>query len=115
MGAWCLIHPSSVLTLTLAPTYALINRTTGLLMRCFGAQALTVGLLLNTSNMTESRFTAFGLAMVPYVAFNAWFSIGPRRGAFTALLWMDVIENVFFGLGSRCCAKLLREKDEKRQ
>jgi hypothetical protein len=45
----CLLHPSSVIVLGPAPQYALTNRTTSLLMRCFGAQAMTAGLLLGTS------------------------------------------------------------------
>lgn len=81
-------------------------------MRCFGAQAMTVGLLLGTAPMNEYSFTAFGIAMVPYLAFNAWFGIGPGRGVFTPVLALDFVGNVFFGLGSIYCAKLLREQRE---
>lgn len=82
-------------------------------MRCFGAQAMTVGLLLGVSPMDERSFTSFALAMIPYLMFNAWFGVGPGRGVFTRWLFMDFVGNVFFGLGSAYCVKLLREQREK--
>lgn len=78
-------------------------------MRCFGAQALTAALLLATSEMTVRKFTAFGLAMVPYLGFNAWFGIGPGRGVFTRWLWMDFLGNVGFLVGSVWAVRLLEE------
>ncbi|KAK3328137.1 hypothetical protein B0T19DRAFT_183649 [Cercophora scortea] len=115
MGAWCLVHPSSVMALGFTPAYAAIcNSTTSLMMRCFGAQAMTCGLVLGTCDMTPFSFTAFGLAMVPYIGWNYWFSgIGPARGVITKLMWMDFFGNVFFGLGSLYCAKLLREQQDE--
>lgn len=84
-------------------------------MRCFGAQALTTGLLLGTSDMTIRSFTAFGLAMIPYLGFNAWFTVGPGRGVFTKWLWMDFIGNVFFLTGSLYAAKLLKDDEEEQK
>ena len=69
------------------------------------------GLLLGTSDMTVNSFVAFGLAMIPYIGFNAWFGIGPGKGVFTRWLWMDFIGNMAFGLGSMHCAKLLVEEE----
>jgi hypothetical protein len=102
-----------VITLSLEPQYALTNRTTSLLMRCFGAQAMTAGLLLGTSNMTVTSFTAFGVSMIPYLGFNAWFIIGPGRGFFTNWLWMDVVGNMVFLSGSLFAAKLLKGDEEE--
>ena len=84
-------------------------------MRCFGAQAMTTGLLLGVSPMNEGSFTFFGLAMIPYLMFNAWFLIGPGRGVFTKLLLMDFVGNVVFGAGSAYCVKLLREQREEEE
>lgn len=112
MGAWCLIHPTSVIALSLSPAYAVQSATTALLMRCFGAQAMTAGLLLGTSSLDERGFTCFGLAMIPYLFFNAWYLAGPGRGVFTNWLYMDLVGNLFFGAGSAYCAKLLREQRE---
>jgi hypothetical protein len=107
-----LFHPSSVIKLSLTPQYALAHPTAFLLMRCFGAQAMTCGLLLGTSEMTANSFTMFGLAMVPYLGFNAWFGIGPGRGVFTHWLWMDFIGNIVFFSGSLLAAKLLNDEED---
>ncbi|KAK5652147.1 hypothetical protein OQA88_10789 [Cercophora sp. LCS_1] len=116
MGAWCLLHPSSVLALGFTPPYyAICNVTTSLFTRCFGAQAMTCGLVLGTSTMTSFSFTAFGLAMIPYIGWNYWFGIGPGKGMVTSLMWMDFIGNVFFGAGSLYCAKLLKEAEEEEE
>ncbi|KAH8599538.1 hypothetical protein B0O99DRAFT_737310 [Bisporella sp. PMI_857] len=66
-----------------------------LLTRCFGAQAMTVGLLLFTSDMTARSFTAFGLAMLPYLGFNAWFLGGPGKGYLRVALAGRCWEYVF--------------------
>ncbi|KAJ6116126.1 hypothetical protein N7523_005601 [Penicillium sp. IBT 18751x] len=94
MGAWCLLQPSFVIGLSLNPPYALVNRTTSLLMSCFGAQAMTCGLLLGAADMSQKSFTIFGLAMIPYVAFNFWFGLGPGRDVFTPWLWLDFVGNM---------------------
>lgn len=91
----------------------MVNATTHLFARCFGAQAMTCGLLLGTSDMTAFSFTAFGLAMVPYIAWNVWFGIGPARGMVNELMLIDFVGNIFFMGGSLWCAKLLREEAKK--
>ena len=75
---------------------------------------MTCGLLIYTSDMTERSFTAFGIAMIPYLGFNAWFGVGPGRGVFTKWLWMDFIGNLVFFGGSLGAAKLLRDDGRKR-
>ena len=80
-------------------------------MRCFGAQAMTSGLLLGFSNLTASGFALFGLSMVPYLGFNAWFLFGPGKGVFTGWLWLDLMGNVVFLSGSLFAAKILREEE----
>lgn len=72
---------------------------------------MTTGLLLGISDMTVRSFTAFGLAMIPYLGFNAWFGIGPGRGMFTKLLWMDFAGNVVFLSGSLVAAIMLRNEE----
>jgi hypothetical protein len=76
---------------------------------------MTTGLLLGVSDMTARSFTAFGLAMIPYLGFNAWFGIGPGRGMFTKWLWMDFIGNVVFLSGSLVAAKLLADENDERK
>ncbi|PLB51999.1 hypothetical protein P170DRAFT_95245 [Aspergillus steynii IBT 23096] len=109
----CLLHPTSVIHLCLTAAYISTDRTTLLLMRCFGAQATTCGLLLGIANMTRQSFTVFGLSMVPYLAFNAWFGLGHGKGVFTQWLWLDFVGNVTFGLGSLYCARLLGQNEDE--
>ena len=112
MGAVVLLDPATIIKLSLTPSYAIVNRTTQLMMRCFAAQAMTSGLLLGISPMDRRSFISFGLAMVPYLLFNGYFLLGPGRGVFTNWLIADFVGNVFFGLGSAYCAKLLGEQSE---
>jgi ABC-type multidrug transport system permease subunit len=64
--------------------------------------------------MTPFSFTAFGLAMIPYMVWNFWFGIGPARGMLTNYIWLDFVGNAFFGLGSLYCAKLLKEEEQEK-
>ncbi|KAH7355406.1 hypothetical protein BKA65DRAFT_498348 [Rhexocercosporidium sp. MPI-PUGE-AT-0058] len=113
-GAWYLPPLSRpFLRLSLAPAFFNQAYTTQLLMQCFGAQAMTVGLLLGVSDMTVKSFTCFGLAMVPYLGFNVWFLGGPGRGVFSRWLWADFVGNIVFFGGSLVAAKLLRDDDTK--
>lgn len=60
--------------------------------------------------MTAFSFTAFGLAMIPYLGWNFWFGIGPAKGMVNKLMWLDFAGNVFFMGGSLWCAGVLREE-----
>lgn len=112
MGAWCVLAPASVITLSLTSTFARVDATTMLLMQCFGAQAVTTGLLLGTATMTAASFKAFGLAMLPYLGFNVWFGVGPGKGMFTPVLGLDFVGNIVFALGSAWCVRLLEEREK---
>ncbi|KAL1839719.1 hypothetical protein VTJ49DRAFT_1224 [Mycothermus thermophilus] len=113
LGAWCLLHPQSVIALGFTPPFAAIsNVTTRLFARCFGAQAMTCALVLGTSDMTAFSFTAFAMAMVPYLGWNFWFGVGPGKGMINSWMWLDCVGNLFFMGGSLWCAKVLREEGE---
>ncbi|KAL2798990.1 hypothetical protein BJX66DRAFT_294538 [Aspergillus keveii] len=107
----CLLYPTSAIRLSLAPQYITLDRAPVLIMRCFGAQAMTCGLLVGVADMSRKSFLAFGAAMVPYLGFNAWFGIGPGRGVFTPWLWLDFVGNVGFFVGSLWCAQLVGEAE----
>ncbi|KAK0653030.1 hypothetical protein B0T16DRAFT_388186 [Cercophora newfieldiana] len=114
LGAWALLHPSSVLSLGFTPQYlALCNVTTSLFVRCWGAQAMTCGLVVGTSKMTPFSFTSFAVAMLPYIGWNFWQGLGPGRDMVTNFIWLDFAGNVFFTFGSLYCANLLREQEEE--
>ncbi|KAK4188863.1 hypothetical protein QBC35DRAFT_494998 [Podospora australis] len=68
---------------------------------------------LRTSTMTSSSFRKFGLAMLPYLAWNVWFGVGPARGMLTRWMALDFVGNVFFCLGSSWCSKVLRGVEEE--
>jgi hypothetical protein len=72
------------------------NKTTHRFVRCFGAQAMTCGLLLGTSDMTAFSFAAFGMAMIPdYIGWNFWFSgIGPGKDMINNMMWLDFVGHV---------------------
>ena len=74
---------------------------------------MTCGLLLGVSPMNEQSFRSFGLAMIPYLAFNVYFIFGPGKEVLTPMLWMDFIGNITFALGSAYCVKMLRERRGK--
>jgi hypothetical protein len=73
LGAWCLLHPGSVEQLTLRPEYRHASATTALLFGCFGAQAILCGLFVVFSRFTRRTFLAYGLALLPFFAFNYYF------------------------------------------
>ncbi|KAK4151829.1 hypothetical protein C8A00DRAFT_35498 [Chaetomidium leptoderma] len=110
VGAWCFLHPTSVIAFTLTRKYVnMSNATTHLFARCFGAQAMICGLLLGTSEMTTLSFTVFGLA-VPYLGAYFWFrGIGPPSGMVNETMWVDFIGNLLVMGGSFSCAKLLKD------
>ncbi|KAL4745933.1 hypothetical protein BDW72DRAFT_185874 [Aspergillus terricola var. indicus] len=64
LGAWCLLHPASVMRLSFNAQHVTTDRAPLLLMQFFGAQATTCGVLLGVANMSRTSFTVFSLAMV---------------------------------------------------
>lgn len=74
---------------------------------------MTCGLVVGTSTMTPYSFRAFAIAMLPYIGWNFWMAFGPGKEMVTNFIWMDFVGNVFFGLGSLYCAKLLEEQEEE--
>lgn len=69
-----------------------------LAMQCFGSQASLCGLLILSSRFTKRTWRNFGLAMVPYFVFDAYFW---KQGALTTFGAVgDAAGNVVFSL---CC------------
>src|SRR3954467_4493818 len=85
LGGWCLLFPGFVESVVLSPEYYLGNSTSKLLMACFGAQAVLVGIVICTAKFLPRTFLIFGLvASVPFFGFNYYFYF--VRGMFTD--WM---------------------------
>lgn len=108
-----LLHPASIIRFGFQPAYAVVTTTASLFCRCWGAQAMTVGVLLGTAPMNAFSFRAFAAAMVPYIAWNFWGGLGPGRSVVTPLIWGDFLGNIFFAGGSLWCAKLLQENEDE--
>lgn len=70
-----------------------VSRQFGLWLKGATAQVC----LFHPASVISLGFTAFGLAMIPYIGWNYWFSgIGPARGMVNSLMWLDFRGNVFF-------------------
>ena len=73
LGGWCLLLPGQVERLGFRPEYLHASTTTAVLIGCFGAQAVLSGLFAAFSRFTRTTFLVYGLALLPFFAFNYWF------------------------------------------
>jgi len=95
LGGWCVLAPAMVERLSLLPEYRHLSPTSALLLQCFGAQAVLVGVLGLLARFTARTFLLFGLAAsLPFFVFNAWFVF--VREMFTALMLLDFAGNLAF-------------------
>lgn len=92
LGGWALFWPQGVIDLTLLPEYRKGTPILPFAIACFGAQALLAGLFAAFSRFTKTTFLAFGIALLPFFAFDIWFTaVDP---VFTPLGWLDAVGNV---------------------
>lgn len=92
LGGWCVLAPSSVEGLALQARYQHQDVTTHVLIGCFGAQAVLVGLVLHLAELSAEALLTFGLAAsLPFFVFNWYFyAVLPM---FTPLGLIDVLGN----------------------
>ncbi|QIK95235.1 hypothetical protein G7076_00885 [Sphingomonas sp. HDW15A] len=91
LGGWALMMPQQVIDLTIRPGIAQGSRLETLAVACFGAQALISGLFTATARFTRTTFLAYGIALVPFFAFNYWFYfVDP---VFTTVGLLDLVGN----------------------
>ncbi len=93
LGAWCVLHPSSVERLSIRPEFQHLSATSALLIGCFGAQAMLCGLFILLSRFTRSTFLGYGLALLPFFVFNYYFVFVVPM--FTAWMALDFVANLF--------------------
>lgn len=92
LGGCALLAPGSVIELTLLPEYRSGTRILPFAVACFGAQAMISGLFAAFSRFTRMTFLAYGIALLPFFAFNYWFTfVDP---VFTTLGLLDAAGNV---------------------
>ena len=93
LGGWCLLWPHTVEALTLKPEFQHMSATTALLLGCFGAQAVLVGLVIALSNFRPLTFLIFGVAgSVPFFVFNWYFYFVAQM--FTDWMLLDFAGNI---------------------
>lgn len=94
LGGWCLVAPQSVIDVTPNPAYRPHDEIAPLLVACFGAQACIAGLFAALSVFTKRTFLAYGIAVLPFFAFDWWFyAVKP---VFNGFLVLDAIGNAIF-------------------
>lgn len=92
LGGWCLVVPGSVIALTVRPEHQAQSLLALVSIGAFGAQACIAGLFAATSVFTHRTFAAYGIALLPFFAFDWWFySVKPL---FNELILLDAIGNV---------------------
>jgi hypothetical protein len=93
LGGWCLTMPQVVERLVFRPEYQHLTTTSAVLMGCFGAQAVLVGIVIATSQFSAATFLVFGLiASLPFFAFNYYFYFVTH--VFTDWMLLDFVGNV---------------------
>ena len=92
LGGWCLLLPGQVERLGFRPEYLHASTTTAVLIGCFGAQAVLSGLFAAFSRFTRTTFLVYGLALLPFFAFNYWFVFVVP--VFNELMLIDFAANV---------------------
>jgi hypothetical protein len=92
LGGWCLIHPSSVIALTVRPEYRADHPLVRVVLGAFGAQAMLVGILAAFATFNRRTFLAFGLAILPFFGFDVWFYF--VMPLFNWLILLDVAGNI---------------------
>jgi hypothetical protein len=74
LGGWAMLAPGSVIDLALLPRYRAGTAILPFAVACFGAQAMIAGLFAAFSRFTRATFLAYGLALLPFFAFDGWFT-----------------------------------------
>jgi hypothetical protein len=92
LGGWCLVAPDSVLVLTIRPEYRASAPIVPLLIRCFGAQAVLAGIFAAFARFERVTFVAYGVALLPFFAFDYWaYAVVP---ILTPVGLLDAVGNV---------------------
>lgn len=74
LGGWALLAPQHVIDTVILPRWNTGDRLAVLTMACFGAQACLAGLFIAFTRFSATTFLAYGIALLPFFAFNWWFT-----------------------------------------
>ena len=104
LGGWCLLTPHVVEDMVFRPDHQHMSVTTAILIGCFGAQAVLVGLVIFLTAFDARTFLVFGLvASLPFFAFNYYFYFVAE--VFTGWMLLDFAGNS--GILALCLAGYL--------
>lgn len=93
LGGWCLLMPRMVESLAFRPEYLHLSTTSMVLIGCFGAQAVLVGVVIATTQFRPSTFLVFGIAgSLPFFVFNYYFYFIVE--VFTKWMLLDFVGNI---------------------
>ena len=107
LGGWALLLPQTVIDLCFLPAYR-EGAALPFAVACFGAQAWIAALFAATARFTRATFIAYGLALVPFLAFDLWFTFGdpvltPLGGGADAV--GNVVMMAVCAIGAKRCAQ----------
>lgn len=92
LGGWCVLAPSSVVALRFRPEFQSDAPIVPFLTACFGLQALIAGLFALTARFTSLTFLAYGIGLIPFLAFDAYFYF--VQPVLTEVGLLDVVGNL---------------------
>ena len=92
LGGWAALFPQHVIDTVFLPEYREGGRILPFATACFGAQALLSGLFAAFSRFTSLTFLVYGIALLPFFAFNYYFTF--HDPVFTSIGLLDAIGNV---------------------
>jgi|TARA_R110002074_G_scaffold2111_6_gene12419 hypothetical protein len=92
LGGWAALFPQHVIDTVFLPEYREGGRILPFATACFGAQALLSGLFAAFSRFTSLTFMVYGIALLPFFAFNYYFTF--HDPVFTSMGLLDAVGNV---------------------
>ena len=92
LGTWCLLAPGMVEQLSLTPEAKIDNRTSHILIGCFGAQAVLSGIFIFFSKFSRTTYAVYAIALMPFFWFNYHFTM--VEPIFNKLMLIDLVSNL---------------------
>ncbi|MGB5723267.1 MAG: hypothetical protein WBM39_02540 [Parasphingorhabdus sp.] len=92
LGGWATFFPQHVIDMVFLAEYREGERLLPFAIACFGAQALLSGLFAAFSRFTSLTFLVYGIALLPFFAFNYYFTF--HDPVFTNMGLLDAVGNV---------------------
>lgn len=92
LGGWATFFPQHVIDTVFLAEYREGGRLLPFAIACFGAQALLSGLFAAFSRFSSLTFLVYGIALLPFFAFNYYFTF--HDPVFTSVGLLDAVGNI---------------------